>query len=78
MSDSKLHEVDARETFCPVPIMRLAKQIKAAAVGDVVRVRATDQGFEPDVRAWCKGTKHELLSLREHNGEFIAEIRKTH
>ena len=70
-------EVDAKKTLCPVPIIKLAAAIKGIAVGATVRVEATDRGFTPDVKAWCKGTKHELVSLSEAGGVVTAEIRRT-
>jgi TusA-related sulfurtransferase len=74
---SSIHEVDARNTLCPVPIIRLAAAIKTAALGDIVRVTATDFGFTPDVKAWCKGTKHELVRLEEQGGIITADVRRT-
>lgn len=69
--------VDAKNTLCPMPIIKLAAAIKGVAVGDSVRVLATDRGFKPDVTAWCKGTKHELLELTESAGVLTAVIRRT-
>jgi TusA-related sulfurtransferase len=69
--------VDAQHTLCPVPIIRLAGAIKAVAVGDTVRVLATDRGFRPDVAAWCKGTRHELVALAEAGGVLTAVVRRT-
>ena len=71
-----MHEVDARNTYCPVPVMRLAAQIKKVEVGEVVRVLATDPGFRPDVELWCKGMKHELVSLAEEDKLLVAEVRR--
>lgn len=68
--------VDAKNTLCPVPIIRLAAAIKGVAVGECVRVYATDRGFRPDVTAWCKGTKHELVELGEAGGVLTAVIRR--
>ena len=77
-TDDAIHEVDARNTFCPVPIIRLAAKIRTVKVGEKVRVLATDKGLVPDLNAWCKGTKHELLSLTEQeDGVLVAEVRRT-
>ncbi len=70
-------EIDARNTFCPVPIMRLAARIKQVEIGDVIRVLATDPGFKPDLHAWLKGTRHELVSFTHVDKVLTAEIRKT-
>lgn len=70
-------EIDAKNTLCPVPIIKLAAGIKTIAVGAVVRVTATDPGFSPDIKAWCKGTKHELLELKQEGKVLTADIRRT-
>lgn len=76
--DEPVHQVDARNTFCPIPIIRLAAKIRTVEVGETVRVLATDEGLVPDIKAWCKGTRHELLSLTENDaGVLVADVRKT-
>ncbi len=69
--------VDARGLLCPIPIMKLAAAIKKVDVGETVTVQATDMGFVPDVKAWCKGMKHELVRLEENAGVITSEIRRT-
>lgn len=76
MSEPTL-EIDAKNTLCPVPIIKLAAAIKTIPIGAVVRVTATDLGFSPDIKAWCKGTKHELLELRQEGKVLTADIRRT-
>lgn len=70
-------EIDAKKTLCPVPIIKLAAAIKTVPVGAVVRVTATDMGFSPDIKAWCKGTKHELVELKQEGNVLTADIRRT-
>lgn len=70
-------EIDAKGTLCPVPIIKLAAAIKTVPVGGLVRVMATDLGFSPDIKAWCKGTKHELVELRQEGNVLTADIRRT-
>ena len=69
-------DIDARNTYCPQPILLLAKAMKNATPGDTLRVQATDPGFDPDVRAWCRSMKQELVSLVQASGVITAEIRK--
>ncbi len=68
--------VDARNTFCPIPIIRMAAQIKKVEVGEVVRVLATDFGLYPDLEAWSKGTKHEVVSISDDGKVITADIRR--
>ncbi len=70
-------QVDARGLLCPIPIMKLAAAIKTVEVGGTVTVQATDMGFIPDIKAWCKGMKHELVRLDETAGVITSEIRRT-
>ena len=54
--------LDCRGMLCPVPIIRLSKAVKAAEIGQLVKLLATDPGSEPDLKAW-KQTGH-TSSLR--------------
>ena len=67
--------VDARGTFCPVPILETAKAVKGLGPGQVLLVLATDPGIESDMAFWCKSTKHEYLGLDREGTEFRAWVR---
>jgi tRNA 2-thiouridine synthesizing protein A len=69
--------VDTTGKFCPVPIIEVAKAIKAVQPGQVVQVVATDPGVESDMAAWCKATRNELLALVREGRTFRAFVRKT-
>ena len=69
--------VDAKGMLCPMPIIKLAAAIKTVPVGSTVTVVATDMGFIPDIKAWCKGMKHEIVTLDETAGVITSEIRRT-
>jgi tRNA 2-thiouridine synthesizing protein A len=69
--------VDAKGMLCPMPIIKLAAAIKTVPVGGTVTVIATDMGFIPDIKAWCKGMKHEIVTLDEQAGVITSEIRRT-
>lgn len=70
-----LHRLDTRGTLCPQPIIDLAAQARRAASGDTIEVLNDDAAFPFDVRAWCGGTGHELLSLATQGKEHRATIR---
>ncbi len=70
--------VDARGKSCPLPIVLLAKAVKAVPVGESVSIRANDRAFPPDVEAWCQRTGNQLVSLdRSGECEFDAVVRRS-
>jgi TusA-related sulfurtransferase len=50
--------------------------MNASQPGDEVRVQATDRGFIEDIKAWCRKTRNELISLEEKDKVISASIRK--
>jgi tRNA 2-thiouridine synthesizing protein A len=62
--------------LCPIPIVKLSKAVKELAVGQVLRMEATDPGSMPDVAAWGRQTGHEVLSATEQNKVFTFLVRK--
>ncbi|HEX6271664.1 MAG TPA: sulfurtransferase TusA family protein [Polyangiaceae bacterium] len=71
-----MQSVDARGKSCPLPIVLVSQAVRAAAPGAKVMIRADDRAFPEDIRAWCKKTGNELLSLESHEGFFEARVRK--
>jgi tRNA 2-thiouridine synthesizing protein A len=68
--------LDCKGMLCPIPIVKLSKAIKELAVGQVLRLDATDPGSMPDVAAWGRQTGHEVLSATEANKVFTFLVRK--
>jgi tRNA 2-thiouridine synthesizing protein A len=68
--------VDARNTFCPGPLMELISNMKQAEVGDVLELLSTDQGSAEDVPEWIHKVGHELLSNEEKDGTWHIKVRK--
>jgi tRNA 2-thiouridine synthesizing protein A len=75
-------EVDLTENMeglvCPLPVVRLAKAIKRVAVGGVVEGLATDPGVPHDIRAWCRSTGNELVSMDSQKdfSRFLVQRKK--
>lgn len=69
-------EVDCAGQQCPGPILRLKQEMDRLSPGDELRIRVTDPGFAADVRAWCSGTGHVLVSLDRSGPMLEARIRK--
>ncbi len=74
MSQEKI--VDARNTFCPGPLMELITNMKLASVGDVFELLSTDEGSGADVPEWVHKIGHELLSNENVDGVWHIRIRK--
>lgn len=71
--------LDCTGMLCPMPVVKTNKVIKELQVGDVLEMIATDPGSMPDMEAWARQTKHELLEAIDngnYNYRFI--IKKTH
>lgn len=72
---NKQHELDARNLFCPLPIIRAQIKVKRCQAGDLLVIHATDPGVKDDFPAWCRIHGHELLNIQEKNNEIIITIR---
>ncbi|HLK36888.1 MAG TPA: sulfurtransferase TusA family protein [Polyangiaceae bacterium] len=68
--------IDARGKSCPMPIVLAAKALKEMAPGQTLTVVADDRAFPEDIRAWCRKTRHELVSLDSKERFFEAVVRK--
>ena len=69
--------VDARNLSCPMPIVKLKKQIKVMHIGQVVEMVATDPGSQSDVKGWSQQTGHELLHNEQVGKEYFYYIKKS-
>ena len=71
--------LDARGLSCPLPVLRARKAMRALAPGAVLRLLATDPGAVPDMEAWERQTRHELVQVEELGEDlFRFLVRKTH
>ncbi len=68
--------LDATGLRCPLPVLRARKAMKALALGDVLKVLATDPGAVADFQSFCETTGNELLSWSDAEGGFTFLIRK--
>jgi tRNA 2-thiouridine synthesizing protein A len=54
-------EIDCLGQLCPLPVIALAKRIRTAEVGEVLRVLADDPAAANDIPAWCRMKQQEFL-----------------
>jgi tRNA 2-thiouridine synthesizing protein A len=71
-----METIDARGKSCPLPIVLTAKAMRSVAAGELLTVQADDRAFPEDIRAWCRKTSHELLSLESKPGFYEAVVKK--
>ncbi len=70
--------LDCTGLLCPLPVVKTNKAIKELNVGDILEMIATDPGSIPDMQAWARQTKHELLEAKEEDSVYRFIIKKTH
>ncbi len=69
-------ELDCKGLLCPMPIVKLSKEVRAMQAGQVLKMIATDKGAPADVQAWSRQTGNELLDSHEEGGQFVFIVRK--
>jgi TusA-related sulfurtransferase len=74
MSESKV--IDARDTFCPGPLMELITYMKQANVGDTLELLSTDKGTASDVPEWINKVGHEMISSEMIDEVWHIKVRK--
>ncbi len=68
--------VDCRGLLCPMPVIRIAEAIREISVGQTLELVTTDRGSKADIAAWSKQTGHQMLDVREQDGEFHFFVRR--
>lgn len=53
--------LDCRGERCPLPVIRLGREIASVAVGECLAVAATDPAARTDIPAWCRMRSQEYL-----------------
>ena len=67
---------DSIGQLCPMPIAFLAKNVKKLQAGQVLEIRADDEGAHADIPAWCEQTGNEFLGEEPAEGHFRYYVRK--
>ena len=75
MSESKI--IDARNTYCPGPLMELISYMRQAKVGDVLELLSTDKGTADDVPEWINKAGHAMVSSEKIEEVWHIKVRKT-
>jgi TusA-related sulfurtransferase len=61
---------------CPMPIVHMAKNMRLMSAGQVLEVRADDEGAHADIPAWCEQTGNPFLGEEPADGFYEYFVRK--
>ncbi len=67
--------LDARNSLCPMPVIKTQDKVNELKSGDILEVTCTDPGALNDIPAWCRINGHAVLNSVENNGEVIIRIK---
>ena len=76
MTDSSLHELDARGLDCPMPLLKAKRALTAMRGGERLRILATDKGSVRDFEVFARQSGNTLISSEETDGVFVHVIEK--
>jgi tRNA 2-thiouridine synthesizing protein A len=76
-SDTPAQVVDCVGMQCPLPVIKIAQAIKGLDPGQLLELLATDPGVEPDMNAWTRRTKNELVGITKDGEVFHVLVRKS-
>jgi TusA-related sulfurtransferase len=68
---------DSIGQMCPMPIANLAKNMRAMEKGQILEIRADDEGAHADIPSWCRQTNNEFLGEEDAGEYFIYLVKKT-
>lgn len=74
MSDRIL--VDAKNTFCPGPLMELISNMKMADVGSELELLSTDEGSAADIPEWVNKVGHEIIESFKEDDVLHIIVKK--
>lgn len=68
--------VDTSGLRCPEPVMMLHNALRKLAVGEVLKVIATDPTTERDIPRFCRYLGHELVKETTEQDVYLYFIRR--
>ena len=72
MSD---YTLDARNSLCPMPVIKTQKKVNELNPGDTLEVTSTDPGAMNDIPAWCRINGHEVIETRSEDDLYFVRLR---
>ena len=67
---------DARGLPCPLPLLRLARELRGLRPGQVIALLSDDPGAREDVPSWTRRAGHALLCCEQGADHDVYYVRK--
>jgi tRNA 2-thiouridine synthesizing protein A len=68
--------LDCRGMLCPMPVVKVGKEINTLGPGQVMKVLTTDRGSIADLPAWASDTGNVVLNWHEEDKYLVFYVRK--
>lgn len=69
------HILEARNSLCPMPVIKTQNKIAELQPGDTLEVICTDPGALSDIPAWCRINGHLVKETHEQDDDVIIVIQ---
>ena len=69
------YTLDARNSLCPMPVIKTQNKVAELQAGDTLQVTCTDPGALNDIPAWCRINGHTIIETQEKNEEVIITVQ---
>lgn len=78
MSDIKVEKkIDLSGLPCPMPVVKISKEIKTVEVGQIIEAKTTDPGALSDFPAWAQSSGNEIVKVEESSDGAIFFVKRT-
>jgi len=68
------HHLDVTGTFCPLPILLAAREMRKLQTGDLLEIVGDDPGILEDMPVWCERAGNRLVEMVEEEGGIIRSL----
>ena len=73
---SARHRLDVTGTFCPLPILLAAREMRKLSTGDLLEIVGDDPGILEDMPVWCERAGNRLVEMVDEEGLIRSLVEK--
>jgi tRNA 2-thiouridine synthesizing protein A len=70
----KRYRLDVTGTFCPLPILLSAREMRKLQPGDQLEILGDDPGILEDMPVWCERAGNRLIEMVEERDGKIRSL----
>ncbi len=70
------HTLDATDSLCPMPLLKLKLCLKGMEAGQVVELMASDATSTKDIPAFCQLAGHTLIASEQRGKCYLFRVKK--